>query len=169
MFFFLQTSIRATFQVEAFQALEATREVVRKGDLAYARAEVSETARREAEETVKRQENEVSCPTSSSASEEYLFTFVGCWRMGWSWKLFATAVIFVLMSGTGWCEWLERLASVLAELFALMLPVVGKSLIRRFKKHDAACSKKQRWRRHRLKEERRVVWVVDELLLVFHI
>lgn len=76
--FFLQTSIRATFQVEAFQALEATREVVRKGDLAYARAEVSETARREAEETVKRQENEVSCPTSSSASEEYLFTFVGC-------------------------------------------------------------------------------------------
>lgn len=81
----------------------------------------------------------------------------------------ATAVILVLMSGTGWCEWLERLASVLAELFALMLPVVGKSLICRFKKHDAACSKKQRWRRHRLKEERRVVWVVDELLLVFHI
>jgi len=46
-------------RLEAFQALEATREVVRKGDLAYARAEVSETARREAEETVKRQENEI--------------------------------------------------------------------------------------------------------------
>jgi len=46
-------------RLEAFQALEATREVVRKGDLAYARAEVSEAARREAEETVKRQENEI--------------------------------------------------------------------------------------------------------------
>ncbi len=65
---------------EAFQALEATREVVRKGDLAYARAEVSETARREAEETVKRQENEVSCLKNSDLQlfSEYLFTFAGC-------------------------------------------------------------------------------------------
>eukprot|EP00435_Cladocopium_sp_Y103_P052687 s1304_g16.t1 len=46
-------------RAEAFQALEATREVVRQGDLAYAKAELSETARREAEERAKAQEKEI--------------------------------------------------------------------------------------------------------------